>query len=141
MALVPMRGVLKPVVTPLYRTSLFVDIDQGPPWQRVNRTPSVIGVLLTGDVPSRCPETEIVKLRAAEGPDGYVVPADVLRPIVKKFAIGERVKVTRGPLEGRQGVYAGPFGGRRKAQAKVAVNLLGRVIEVVIGVEALAAIG
>ena len=49
--------------------------------------------------------------------------------------------VRRVQVRGRRRVYAGPFDGRRKAQAKVAVNLLGRVIEVVIGVEALAAIG
>lgn len=57
---------LRPVTVPLYATYLFADVDQGPPWQAIRRQPGVIGLVMTGDAPSRCPESEILKLKAAE---------------------------------------------------------------------------
>ena len=46
-------------------TYLFADVDRGPPWQAIRRQPGVVSIVMTGDSPSRCPESEIEKLRAS----------------------------------------------------------------------------
>jgi hypothetical protein len=35
----------RPVTAPLYRSYLFADVDQGPPWQAIRRQPGVIGLV------------------------------------------------------------------------------------------------
>ena len=127
---------LRLVTAPLYRTYFFADIDQGPPWQAIRRQPGVIGLVMTGDAPSRCPESEIEKLKAAEV-NGVVQLAGPPPLSVQKFAVGERVKIRYGALDGHEGVYAGEADKRRRAH--VMVCLLGLQVMVKIAADALAA--
>jgi transcription antitermination factor NusG len=98
-------GSLRPVTAPLYRTYFFADLDLSPPWQAIRRQPGVIGLVMTGDAPSRCPESEILKLKAAEV-DGVVRLASAPAPSRYRPSAGEHVRVRFGPLEGREGRYA-----------------------------------
>jgi transcription antitermination factor NusG len=137
-------GVLRPgavghrpaATVPLYATYLFADVDQGPPWQAIRRQPGVISIVMTGDAPSRCPQSEIDKLKASEV-HGLVQLADQPSPSDQKFALGERVKIKYGALDGHEAVYAGEADKRRKAQ--VLVCLLGRQVVVKIAADAIAA--
>ena len=127
----------RPVTAPLYRTYLFADIDQGPPWQAIARTPGVVKLVMTGDQPSRCPEHEIEKLRASEV-DGLVQLAGPPPRSDQKFTEGQAVKIRYGAFDNREARYAKP--GKRNMSV-VMVVLLNRVVAVQVPTVALAAIG
>jgi transcription antitermination factor NusG len=88
----------------------------------------------TGDAPSRCPESEILKLKAAEV-DGVVRLASAPAPSRYRPSMGEQVRIRFGPLEGREGRYAGP----RRNLAQVLVSLLGRQVVVLVAADAIEA--
>lgn len=46
----------KRVLGPLYMTYVFVDIDQGPPWQAIRRTPGVDRIVMSGEKPPAVPK-------------------------------------------------------------------------------------
>ena len=126
-ARVRLKRSLRPVTVPLYATYLFADVDQGPTWQRINRTPGVLSILMTGDIPSRCPEIEIAKLKAAEI-DGVVQLANEPPPLsAQKFTEGEAVRIKLGAFENRPARYSKPA---RKNMSIVMVMLLNRVVTV-----------
>jgi transcription antitermination factor NusG len=127
-----LRKTGKPTLGPLYMTYFFVDVDEGPPWQAIARTPGVTRIVMTGDAPSRCPESEILKLKAAEV-DGVVRLASAPAPSRYRPSMGEQVRIRFGPLDGREGRYAGP----RRNQAQVLVTLLGRQVVVLVAADAL----
>jgi hypothetical protein len=91
---------------------------------------------MTGDQPSRCPESEIAKLRAAEI-GGYVQLAGPPPPSNKRFLPGERVGIRVRGLEGREARYVRPAG---RAMSRVTVVLLNRAVEVSVPTFKLAAI-
>ena len=127
---------LEPITISVYAGYFFSDLDQGPPWQAIRRQPGVIDLVMTGDAPSRCPEAEILKLKASEI-DGLVQLAGQPSVNGHRFAIGERVKIQFGAFDGRTGVYQGEAYRQRKAY--VLVCLLGRQVRVKIRADALAA--
>lgn len=129
-----LRRSLQPATVPLYATYLFADVDQGPPWQAIRRQPGVISIVMTGDTPSRCPESEILKLKAAEV-DGVVRLASATSPSRYRPSVGEQVRIRFGPLDGREGRYAGP----RRNLAQVLVTLLGRQVVVLVAADAIEA--
>jgi Transcription termination factor nusG len=98
---------LQPATIPTDRTYFFADVDQGPPWQAICRQPGVVGLVMTGDAPSHCPESEILKLKAAEvnGLDQLADPPSSAR------RFGEKVKIRFGAAQGlRAGLPARPTG-------------------------------
>jgi transcription antitermination factor NusG len=134
-ARVVLRRSLRPATVPLYATYLFADVDQGPPWQAIRRTPGVISIVMTGDAPSRCPEGEILKLKASEV-CGLVQLAGPPPPSAPAFAIGEKVKIRFGVFDGSEAVYAGED---KRRSAHVLVCVLGRQVMVKIAAHAIAA--
>jgi transcription antitermination factor NusG len=127
----------RPVTAPLFRTYLFADIDQDPPWQAIRRQPGVISIVMTGDQPSRCPESEISKLKASEI-GGLVQLAGPPPSSDQKFTEGQAVKIRLGAFDGREARYAKPA---RRNMSVVLVALLNRVIAVQVPTVALAAAG
>jgi transcription antitermination factor NusG len=95
----------------------------------------VIGLVVTGDAPSRCPESEILKLKAAEV-DGVVRVASAPMPSRYRPSVGQPVRIRFGPLDGRAGRYAGS----RRNLAQVLVTLLGRQVVVPVAADAIEAI-
>jgi transcription antitermination factor NusG len=68
-------------------------------WYAARWAPGVVRLLMTGDtMPARVPDAVIAEIKARERNGVVALPA--LRP-------GDRVTVTRGPLRGLEGLYAG----------------------------------
>jgi transcription antitermination factor NusG len=127
------------IVVSLFRPYVFCDIDASPtPWQAIRRHCGVVAIVMTSpDLPGRCPDSEILKLRMAEV-DGVVrLAGKEPTPHAQRPAIGSKIKMSYGPLAGHEGVYAAHKGA---AKARVIVFLLGREVTVEISAGSLAAI-
>jgi transcription antitermination factor NusG len=84
---------------PLFPGYIFVCIvDQ---WHCLLGTVGVIDVIRSGDVPARVREDEIERIKANETRDGVIIL------LLVRFQPGERVRMLRGPLADRVGIYAG----------------------------------
>jgi transcription antitermination factor NusG len=106
-----LRRSVRPSTVPLYATYLFADVDRGPSWQAIRRQPGVISIVMTGDQPSRCPESEILKLKAAEV-DGVVRLARAPAPWRYRPSMGEpggsvsgRSMAGKGDMQARGGIW------------------------------------
>lgn len=108
---------------PLFPSHLFVLVDG--PWRFLLSTFGVSGVMLSGDNPAVVPAKELDRVRALEGPDGFIE----LPGHGEKFKNGEQVRVVAGPLEGRVGIYQGQSSRER---VMVLLDLLGRKTTVLI---------
>ena len=86
-------------IVPLFPGYLFVCVVDR--WRCLLSTYGVVGLIRSGDAPARVREHEIERMRRQEGRDGIII-----LPLTK-FQPGERVRVTRGPLAERVGIYAG----------------------------------
>jgi transcription antitermination factor NusG len=136
-ARVPLRCSRRTVILPLFATYIFVDLDLSPVWQMVRRQPGVITVLLTGDTPSRCPESEILKLKGSEI-DGLVqLSNEPPPPSAQKFTEGEAVRIRLGAFEGRSARYS--KAGKRN-MSTVLVTLLNRIVAVQVPTHLLASL-
>jgi transcription antitermination factor NusG len=128
----------KPIIRPLYATYLFADLDEGRPhWAEIRRHAGVLTVVMAGDQPGKCPESEIAKLKAAEVCGVVQLAGQSPPPPPQRPAVGSKVKVTFGGLAGHEGTYLSDKGRRN---ARVTVFLLGREVAVEISAGALAAI-
>jgi transcriptional antiterminator RfaH len=115
-------------VLPMFINYLFVAID-GHPWQRVDRTPGVAGLIKFGDQPARCPDAEIAALKARCGPDGIVrLPAP---PSKSKhaYAQGQAVRIVDGPFAGVAAIHTGMSASEREV---VLLTMLGAARKVAI---------
>jgi transcriptional antiterminator RfaH len=128
--LAPRTAKAPPRVTPLFVGYIFVHVLDGL-WQPIRRTVGVVGVLTAGDAPSRCPDAEIDKLMARADAQGIIH-----LPRKPRFALGDRVRVIGGPLNGFDGLYAG-MGARERAA--VLIQMLGSQRRVEVPAELLAA--
>jgi transcription antitermination factor NusG len=86
-------------VVPVFVGYLFVRVVDR--WHCLNGTYGVIRVVCSGGVPAVVREHEIARMRDQEDKSGIIV-----LPLTK-FQPGEKVRVTRGPLAERAGIYAG----------------------------------
>lgn len=126
----------RPVTAPLFRTYLFADLEQGPPWQAIRRTPGVISLVMTGDKPSRCPASEIAKLKASEINGLVQLAGQPPPPSDQTFTQGQPVRIRHGAFAGMEARYAKPD---RRNMSVVMVVLLNRVVAVQVPTIALAA--
>jgi transcription antitermination factor NusG len=93
----PSRRSLRTV--PLFPGYLFVLVVDR--WHCLLGTHGVIDLIRSGDAPARVRQDEIERMRRQENKDGIIV-----LPLVR-FQPGERVRVVRGALAERVGIYAG----------------------------------
>jgi transcriptional antiterminator RfaH len=110
------RGRLVNVERFLFPRYLFVRI--GTAWRSVLGTIGVASLLRHGDKPALLPAGWVERMRAAEQRGYIVLPS---RP---RFGIGERVRITAGPLRGWSGIYEGMSAAARE---RVLLDSLGRV--------------
>jgi transcription antitermination factor NusG len=122
-----LKSVRKPVIRVLYVGYALVDLDANPLWRMIQRQPGVISFVLTGDMPSRCPESETLKLKASEI-DGVVQMVGP-PPSDKRFKEGQLVRIRGGGFDGREARYVRPA---RQNMSRVVVTLLSRTFEVAI---------
>jgi transcription antitermination factor NusG len=86
-------------VVPLFVGYCFIHIVDR--WRCLLGTEGVIGLIRAGESPAVVREDEIERIRAQETRDGTIV-----LPLTR-FQMGEKVRVVRGPLQDRIGVYSG----------------------------------
>jgi transcription antitermination factor NusG len=109
----------KPVSRALFPGYLFV-ANAHDDKLRVVETPGVCDVVSVAGIPAIIPGHEIAAIRMAVGNPLAVEPHDYLRD-------GDRVRVTRGPLEGLEGILVRKKGSLRLV---VSLELLGRAAAV-----------
>ena len=95
-----------------------------PQWAIIRRTPGVLRVLVDGETPSKVPDAVIAELRRREH-NGLVRLPEPLRP-------GVRVRVSKGPLFGLEGLVLGL---RPNQRIEILLGLLGRATVLISGVE------
>jgi transcription antitermination factor NusG len=86
-------------IAPLFPGYLFINIVDR--WVCLLSTSGVIDVIRSGDRPAIVRPDEIDRMRRQEGRDGVIV-----LPLLR-FKPGEKVRVVRGPLADRIGIYTG----------------------------------
>jgi transcriptional antiterminator RfaH len=106
----------------------FVQIESR--WRAIANTVGVIGLIMAGDSPARCPDADIERLKAAQGPNGLIrlQPARTRRNI----APGSKVRILDGPFRGLKALYEGQSA---KDRERVLLEILGRNVPVELGPE------
>jgi transcriptional antiterminator RfaH len=108
----------------LFPSYCFVLIVTG--WWQARWSPGVLKIVLDGPQPARVSDEIIAEIKRREGPDGLVrLPKQPLNGLKR----GQRVKILRGPFEGRDGLYDGMTGHERE---RVLLDLLGRHVPLVL---------
>src|SRR5262245_12272391 len=88
-------------------------------WYSARWSPGVIRLVMDGEHPARVPDAVIAEIRKREGPDGFVrLPKQSMNGLRR----GQRVKILRGPFEGKDGLYDGMVAHERE---RVLLDLLG----------------
>jgi transcriptional antiterminator RfaH len=101
---------------PLFPGYIFVSIVLG--WHRARWSPGVSNLIMDGVHPARVPDAVIAEIRQRER-NGYIVLPR------RGLAVGDSVRVVRGPLRGLEGLVDG-----MRAHERVAILLaaLGRIV-------------
>jgi len=111
-------------VSLLFHSYVFVSIVTG--WWQARWSPGVLKIVLDGPQPARVPDEIIADIKKREGPDGLVrLPKQPLNGLRR----GQRVKILRGPFEGKDGLYDGMNGHERE---RVLLDLLGRYVPTIL---------
>jgi transcriptional antiterminator RfaH len=110
----PLRARREDDTRPLFPGYAFVLIVLQ--WHTARWSPGVVRIVLDGAAPARVPDRIIAELRERER--GGVVQL----PEAPGMRVGERVRVTRGPLVGFAGLYVGMSGRQR---IEVLLTMLG----------------
>jgi transcription antitermination factor NusG len=76
-------------------------------WRAVAKTPGVHGLVMSGELPARCPDVEIEKIQATMRNGLVQLPKMPPRARVRPFKIGQNIRVISGSFTGFDAVYAG----------------------------------
>jgi transcriptional antiterminator RfaH len=101
-------------------------------WWAARWSPGVIRIVLDGAVPARVPDQVIDEIRRRE------VRGVVELPKAPGLEVGDRVRVTRGPLVGLTGLYQGMNGRQR---VEILLSILGSACRVTLAKSDIAALG
>jgi transcription antitermination factor NusG len=110
---------IKRVELPLFSGYVFCRFGLSA-WRPILKTPSVMRIVGTGNLPTPIDEREIAAIRAVAASGLTLSPHPFLR-------IGERVRIEKGSLAGLEGLIADV---RRRDRLIVSVSLLQRSVEV-----------
>jgi transcriptional antiterminator RfaH len=108
------RGRRITVTPPLFPGYLFILIQLQ--WHTARWSPGVAAVIRDGECPAKVPDTVITEIRGREC--GGLIEL----PKLSDMKIGERVRVTRGPFSGLQGLYSGQSSRQR---VEILLSILG----------------
>lgn len=82
---------------------IFVQTDNGR-WRYLLGTFGITSIVMQGNDPAVMPASDIARLRAREGADGFIhLPSDP----GTRFTHGDHVRVTEGAFSGLRGIYQG----------------------------------
>jgi transcriptional antiterminator RfaH len=116
------RGRRSEKIEPLFPSYIFISIQDGR-WWTARWCVGVLAVIMSGDQPAHVPDRVLDEIRRRE------VHGAVELPEAPGLRAGDRVRVTRGPLVGLGGLYAGQAPHERVA---VLLTLLGGQTRVVL---------
>jgi transcriptional antiterminator RfaH len=106
---------------PLFPGYLFaLVIDR---WRAINTTLGVLCLVRVGDCPARCPDRDIDSLKAMMVGGFVRLPEGRGAPVKRRIELGAKVRITRGPFGGLNGLYAGQTAREREL---VLIDFLGR---------------
>jgi transcription antitermination factor NusG len=107
--------------SPLFACYFFVLIVEQ--WRIINSCFGVLGLVRTGDCPSRMPDHEIERLKAMTDAHGLIrLPNKPSGSARRVFAKGEAVKIIGGPLQGVSALHSGMHAADREV---LLLSLLG----------------
>jgi transcriptional antiterminator RfaH len=110
---------------PLFPRYVFASIDKF--WYSIRGTRGVSHLLMSDGGPAIIPASAIEAMRSKEDDEGFIVLGKKSSP--ERFAKGDPVKATEGPLTGIDLIYDGMSSHER---VKVLASLLGRQVPVII---------
>lgn len=121
-------------LTPLFPGYLFVRLDANDSAMgHIKHTPGVIRLVGFGDKPQSVPDSIIEALRT------QVEQVNARGGIAQHpFHVGDKVRLTAGPLEGLEAVFQGPMEASRRVD--VLLTFMGRLQEVQVDVSQLEAV-
>lgn len=119
----PRGGVRR--VRSVFEFYLFVEVDLRTRWQVLHSTRGVKQVFMSGIVPARVPDADIVYFRSREIDSGYFVPESEEPPV---FLPEDLVRTERGMFADQVGRYVG-IGQGRRATRRVIYEILGKSVE------------
>lgn len=116
----------EPRIVALFPGYLFVRIIDR--WRVVTKTAGVLGLIMTGEQPARCPDDEIEKIKSQVMRNGLVrLPKPVPKPRVLPFRLGQAVRVVAGSFCGFEAIFDGMSAREREL---VLLDMLGRKVRV-----------
>ena len=104
-------------IAPLFPSYIFVKIVNR--WYEVRWTVHVLRIIMAGQQPAPVPEHFMADLRKRER-NGFI-------QLPLPFKTGQKVRISKGNLTGRVGIYAGMSGRQREA---ILLELMGQVTKV-----------
>ena len=100
-------------------------------WSQARWAPGVVRLVMDGAAPARVPDAVIDEIRSRES-DGLIE-----LPKAPAVRLGDRVRILRGPFEGRLAIYAGM---KPRARVEVLLSQLGSRQRMTLAADAVEAI-
>ena len=108
------------VIEPLFPRYLFIHLDtQSDNWGPIRSTFGVASLVRFGNEPAKVPDDFVAHLKAQEGLEGLHEWA------APKMNLGDRMRVTEGPLKGYEGVLLAKSG---QARVMLLLDMLGKEV-------------
>jgi len=108
------------IIEPLFPRYLFIQLDtQSDNWGPIRSTFGVASLVRFGNEPAKVPDDFVAHLKAQEGQDGLHEWA------APKLHLGDRLRVTEGPLKGYEGVLLAKTG---QARVMLMLDILGKEV-------------
>lgn len=110
-----------PRVVALFPGYLFVRILDR--WRVLTKTAGVLGLIMSGEQPSRCPDSEIEKIKSQMRNGLVRLPKPAPKPRMLPFKIGQAVRIISGSFCGFEAIFDGMSAREREL---VLLDMLGR---------------
>jgi len=108
------------VIEPLFPRYLFIHLDtQSDNWGPIRSTLGVASLVRFGSEPAKVPDDFVTHLKAQEGLEGLHEWAE------PKMVVGDRMRVTEGPLKGYEGILLAKSG---QARVMLLLDILGKEV-------------
>ena len=108
------------IIEPLFSRYLFIHLDtQSDNWGPIRSTYGVASLVRFGNEPAKVPDEFVAHLKKQEGQDGLHEWAE------PKMIVGDRMRVTEGPLKGYEGVLLAKSG---QARVLLLLDMLGKEV-------------
>ena len=108
------------IIEPLFPRYLFIHLDnQSDNWGPIRSTYGVASLVRFGNEPAKVPDEFVAHLKKQEGQDGLHEWAE------PKMIVGDRMRVTEGPLKGYEGVLLAKSG---QARVMLLLDMLGKEV-------------